>query len=109
MFDSLDATWTQADGFIWTTIESYIGIVCACLPTLRPLLRMLFPCWLGSTAPRYASSAPFQGAGQFYALESASANAHPNQAEDAIVVSRVGKDGWTSTSELATNSADRDI
>ena len=27
------------DANIWTTVEPAIGVVCACLPTLRPLLR----------------------------------------------------------------------
>ena len=28
---------------IWTSIEPSVGVVCACLPTLRPLLRELLP------------------------------------------------------------------
>ncbi|KAE8393535.1 hypothetical protein BDV23DRAFT_180596 [Aspergillus alliaceus] len=36
---SLDITWIMGDIFIWSSVEPCIGIVCACLPTLQPLLR----------------------------------------------------------------------
>jgi hypothetical protein len=42
MFDALvpnkDTTWTRAPAFYWATIETGIGIVSACLPTMRPLI-----------------------------------------------------------------------
>ncbi|KAJ5162534.1 hypothetical protein N7492_007926 [Penicillium capsulatum] len=34
-----DATWTIAPVFLWSCVEPFIGIVCACLPTLSPLFR----------------------------------------------------------------------
>ncbi|RHZ54472.1 hypothetical protein CDV55_100744 [Aspergillus turcosus] len=36
---SRDITWIMGDVFIWSSVEPCIGIVCACLPTLQPLLR----------------------------------------------------------------------
>ena len=33
-----DVTYTLVTASIWTTIEQSIGIVCACLPTVRPLI-----------------------------------------------------------------------
>ena len=34
----VDATWGNVDPVIWSMVEVGIGIVCACLPTLRPLV-----------------------------------------------------------------------
>ncbi|KAI9823588.1 MAG: hypothetical protein M1832_002369 [Thelocarpon impressellum] len=40
---SADSTWTGYDACQWSIVEADIGIVCACLPTLRPLARRLRP------------------------------------------------------------------
>ncbi|KAE8151512.1 hypothetical protein BDV25DRAFT_128685 [Aspergillus avenaceus] len=39
MKNSVDITWVIGDAMIWSNVEPCIGIVSACLPTLRPLLR----------------------------------------------------------------------
>ncbi|KAL8658935.1 MAG: hypothetical protein Q9202_007352 [Teloschistes flavicans] len=36
-----DATWSDIDPALWASIEICIGIVSACLPTLRPVLNVL--------------------------------------------------------------------
>ncbi|KAK4185421.1 hypothetical protein QBC35DRAFT_16273 [Podospora australis] len=36
---SQDFTWAMSNVFVWSCIEPFIGIVCACLPTYAPLLR----------------------------------------------------------------------
>lgn len=41
MKDSVDITWVIGDAMIWSNVEPCIGIVSACLPTLRPLLRRI--------------------------------------------------------------------
>ncbi|EAU30738.1 predicted protein [Aspergillus terreus NIH2624] len=38
---SVDITWAIGDAMIWSNVEPCIGIVSACLPTLRPLLRQI--------------------------------------------------------------------
>ena len=45
---SLDITWIMGDVFIWSSVEPCVGILCACLPTIRPLLRSAFRLLLGS-------------------------------------------------------------
>jgi len=35
----VDPTYTTVDSSMWSSIEQSLGIICACLPTLRPLLR----------------------------------------------------------------------
>lgn len=44
----------MSDSFVWSCVEPCIGIVCACLPTLRPLLRRIFPRFIlwGSSSKR---------------------------------------------------------
>lgn len=34
-----DATWTMAPVFIWSSVEPFVGIICACLPTFGPFFR----------------------------------------------------------------------
>lgn len=34
-----DATWTMAPVFIWSCVEPFVGIICACLPTFGPFFR----------------------------------------------------------------------
>ncbi|KAL4876880.1 hypothetical protein BJY04DRAFT_138127 [Aspergillus karnatakaensis] len=41
MGSSVDITWVIGDAMIWSNVEPCIGIVSACLPTLRPLLRQI--------------------------------------------------------------------
>lgn len=36
---SKDLSWTIAPVFVWSCVEPFVGIVCACLPTFSPLFR----------------------------------------------------------------------
>lgn len=38
-----DLTYTVTDGLIWSLLEPTLGLVSACLPTMRPLFGKLFP------------------------------------------------------------------
>ncbi|PKY04108.1 hypothetical protein P168DRAFT_297039 [Aspergillus campestris IBT 28561] len=49
MNESEDVPWNFGRGFIWSSIEPSLGIVSACLPTLRPIVRYLFPSGFGSS------------------------------------------------------------
>ncbi|KAI9850261.1 MAG: hypothetical protein M1838_005944 [Thelocarpon superellum] len=40
-FDPSDMPWTYSDHMVWTIIELSLGVVCACVPTMRPLIRGL--------------------------------------------------------------------
>ncbi|ORY09604.1 hypothetical protein BCR34DRAFT_368527 [Clohesyomyces aquaticus] len=46
---TMDATWGMVANFIWILIEMWLGIICACLPSLYSLLRKLFPLIHGRT------------------------------------------------------------
>lgn len=38
-----DPTWRLVDVYVWTNLETSVGITSACLPTLRPLFGSFFP------------------------------------------------------------------
>ncbi|KAG9235563.1 hypothetical protein BJ875DRAFT_458794 [Amylocarpus encephaloides] len=38
-----DVTWDYVPGFIWSIIEPSVGIMCACLPTIRVILLLIIP------------------------------------------------------------------
>lgn len=52
MTENEDITWNFGRGFIWSSIEPSLGIVSACLPTLRPLIRHFFPNGFGITSKK---------------------------------------------------------
>ncbi|KAL2005210.1 hypothetical protein VTN00DRAFT_2420 [Thermoascus crustaceus] len=72
-----DLTWNMAQAFIWSSVEPCIGIVSACLPTLRPLVRRCFPRWFtrskrSGATPNYTTdpSLNFKSQnGEFYRLQ----------------------------------------
>ncbi|KAH6706333.1 hypothetical protein BKA61DRAFT_558837 [Leptodontidium sp. MPI-SDFR-AT-0119] len=55
-----DITWAVVPALVWCTIEIDVGIICACLPTLKPVLRRHFPILLGSSG-RVSSRTPQSG------------------------------------------------
>jgi hypothetical protein len=46
---SRNPTWDQADVIHWSNIEINVGIICACMPSIRIILVRMFPKMLGST------------------------------------------------------------
>lgn len=40
--DHQDITYTEVPASVWTVIEQYVGIICACLPALRAFLSRSF-------------------------------------------------------------------
>jgi hypothetical protein len=47
--DSSNPTWDQFDVINWSTIEINVGIICACMPSIRVVLVRIFPRVFGST------------------------------------------------------------
>lgn len=52
----------------WSTIECDVGIICACLPAIRTLLRRLYPGLFGDTehAKSYGDNSHSRGNGSRY-------------------------------------------
>ncbi|KAJ4389543.1 hypothetical protein N0V93_007013 [Gnomoniopsis smithogilvyi] len=52
-----DSTWDNVDAAVWSLIELVIGVLAACLPTLKPLFAMIMPRFfrssLGSRTNQY--------------------------------------------------------
>ncbi|KAK1956059.1 CFEM domain-containing protein [Colletotrichum sublineola] len=46
---SQNPTWDQFGVAMWSTVEINVGIICACLPSMRIILVRLFPKLLGTT------------------------------------------------------------
>ncbi|KAM5357166.1 hypothetical protein ACJZ2D_016548 [Fusarium nematophilum] len=44
-----DLTWHLVDGYVWVVIEMNTGIICACLPFMKPFLKHIFPRVFGSS------------------------------------------------------------
>ncbi|KAJ5364838.1 uncharacterized protein N7496_010551 [Penicillium cataractarum] len=36
---TLDITWVMSNVYVWSTVEPCLGIICACLPALQPLIQ----------------------------------------------------------------------
>jgi hypothetical protein len=49
-YGDADLTWNLAILDVWTVWECSVSIICACAPTVRPLLLKIFPRFLGSNA-----------------------------------------------------------
>lgn len=47
--DSTDPTWENTNAAVWSILEVTIGILAACLPTLKPLFAMILPRLFKST------------------------------------------------------------
>ena len=41
--NTIDPTWSNVNGGIWSALELSVGIVCACLPTFGPLFSKVLP------------------------------------------------------------------
>ncbi|RMJ25864.1 hypothetical protein PHISP_03290 [Aspergillus sp. HF37] len=51
-----DVTWIMGNVFVWSTIEPCMGILCACLPTLNPVLQLGARTFFGGAAARLFGS-----------------------------------------------------
>ncbi|KAJ5818483.1 hypothetical protein N7474_004074 [Penicillium riverlandense] len=90
MYRSNDITWNQTDCFIWSCVEPATGIISACLPTLRPLLRRFFPTIFstqGSSKNNGSASHNLSQNGEFYRLHPTPKNAiYRDQDEDELIL-----------------------
>lgn len=58
--NSSNPTWDNLKVSQWSTIEVNVGIICACMPTLRLILLRMFPV-LSSTTRKYGTNGSFVG------------------------------------------------
>jgi fucose permease len=53
--------WYTAFTFMWSSVEVNVGIICACIPVLKPLFVRITPKLLGSPGSRAAGNMPSVG------------------------------------------------
>ena len=59
-----DYSWIASLSFMWSAVEVQIGIICACVPGVKPLVAKVFPSLLGSIKKAGdLSGNPFYGPG----------------------------------------------
>jgi len=51
--NTTNPTWDNFDTMLWSTTEINVGIICACMPSLRVVLVRLFPGVFGGSTARY--------------------------------------------------------
>ncbi|OJJ33053.1 hypothetical protein ASPWEDRAFT_43103 [Aspergillus wentii DTO 134E9] len=67
--ESADPTYDNVGAASWSAVECNVGIICACLPTLRPLVSSIMPHLLstfGSGSNTYGNSPKFHGRAPTY-------------------------------------------
>lgn len=72
--DEGDFSWIASLSFMWSAIEVHVGIICACVPGVKPLVSKLFPNLLGRI--KHAgdrNSCPFTGSLDIHSMN----KAHP--------------------------------
>ncbi|KAL5378358.1 hypothetical protein PMIN06_004730 [Paraphaeosphaeria minitans] len=52
LYETYDATWYGYEIWLWTAIETNVGVICGCIPALKPLL---FPSRARATGSKYAN------------------------------------------------------
>jgi hypothetical protein len=51
LYETYDATWYGYEIWLWTAIETNVGVICGCIPALKPLL---FPSRARAKGSKYA-------------------------------------------------------
>ena len=91
-----DPSWESSAAAYWSTVELNMGIMCASLPTLRPLLKKYVPGLVGSSAPETGA----YGLGASYGPQRLSTFARSRRAEPEDKVYMQKGDEFQSTTEL---------
>lgn len=58
-----DFSWIASLSFMWSAVEVHVGIICACVPGVKPLAAKVFPNLLGRIKHVKDLSASFYGSG----------------------------------------------
>ena len=59
-----DYSWVASLSFMWSAVEVHVGMICACVPGIKPLVAKVFPAFLGRIkAAGQLQGNPFAGPG----------------------------------------------
>ncbi|RLL95029.1 hypothetical protein CFD26_101863 [Aspergillus turcosus] len=89
---SMDFTWYKVTLAKWAMVEINVGIICACLPVLRPLVLRVFPRLLGSK-----NSSADKHTGESYTMHEPSSKSKSK--------SKKGVRNWDYLTTLGTHNA----
>jgi len=59
---STDLTYDNVGAATWSSVELNVGIMCACIPAMRPVINLIFPRLLSSTRRDHTSDPYPRGA-----------------------------------------------
>ncbi|KAH7020688.1 hypothetical protein B0J12DRAFT_610769 [Macrophomina phaseolina] len=103
--------WTVQDCVVLSMIESCMGVVCVCLPSLRPIV-MLLPCssLLTPTSSSYPASIPKDASNQSHGLASrlgcGGAKRREDQPDEFELLDGAGGNCWVGKGVLAEERSD---
>jgi hypothetical protein len=95
---SPDLTWAMGKLFIWSCCEPFIGIVCACLPTLAPFFRRWWTTLLTKSAGEDSSNTPAAESALSYPRKHSNSRSANKSTDDAFTGRadlRVSKREWS--------------
>jgi len=119
--NSINPTWDYIAIGYWSTIEINVGIICACMPSIRLLLLRFFPRFMGTTKDRsYVYShnrsggkIPGEGSGSGGSKAGSSGNGSTNRSRGGMTLSSKApndeEEVRTSTLELVTVGSRREV
>jgi len=75
---STDLTYDNVDAATWSAAELNVGIMCACIPAMRPVISLIFPRLLSSTRRDHTSD-PYPRGASYYRNDSVVELSHVNK------------------------------
>jgi hypothetical protein len=86
-------TWEFYDVSVWSTIEICVGIMCACLPTIRLLLVRIFPVLAGTTFKSTSYVLPASSRAKSAEARGTTSNATTHNRNMSLPSSETGRSG----------------
>lgn len=102
--NSADPTWDDAETLVWTPVECCVGVICACIPCMAPLRRLVGGGSGGAgykpTVKARAHEIPLTISHTWPGEQSTFHSQHSKNDEES---GEFGDDGWASKMEAVTN------
>jgi len=70
----IDFAWTASTALMWSAVEVNVGIICACIPTLKPLVKRILPSMITDRS-RSGSGSNIEKSGSFSSQPQRDSNA----------------------------------
>ncbi|KAK0109336.1 hypothetical protein ONS96_003155 [Cadophora gregata f. sp. sojae] len=79
----VDFAWTASTALMWSAVEVNVGIICACIPTLKPLVKRILPSMITDRSRSGSGSGIEEKSGSFSSQPQRDSNAEqqPSVAE----------------------------